>query len=59
MIEPPIERVLFTPEQIDQRIREVGAEISERYRGKTLKLIAVLKGRCSFSPRSPGISTCP
>ena len=48
MKEPPIERVLFTAEQIDQRIAEVAAEISERYRGKTLKLISVLKGSVFF-----------
>lgn len=48
MPEPPIERVLFTEEQIAERIREVGAAISERYRGKTLKLIAVLKGSVFF-----------
>ena len=48
MKEPPIERILFTPEQIDQRITEVAAEISERYRGKTLKLISVLKGSVFF-----------
>ncbi len=48
MKEPPIERVLFTREQIDQRITEVAAQISERYRGKTLKLISVLKGSVFF-----------
>lgn len=46
--EPPIERILFTEEQIAARIREVGAAISERYRGRTLKLIAVLKGSVFF-----------
>lgn len=45
---PAIERVLFTGEQIEQRIREVAAEISERYKGKTLKLIGVLKGSVFF-----------
>ena len=45
---PEIERVLFTGEQIHQRIAEVAAEISERYRGKTLKLIGVLKGSVFF-----------
>ncbi len=48
MAEPPIERILFTEEQIAARIREVAAGISERYRGKTLKLIAVLKGSVFF-----------
>ncbi len=47
--EPPnIERVLFTAEQIEQRIREVGAEISRRYRGRTIKLVSVLKGSVFF-----------
>jgi hypoxanthine phosphoribosyltransferase len=46
--DPPIERILFTEEQIAQRIREVAAEITERYRGKNLKLIAVLKGSVFF-----------
>lgn len=46
--EAPIERVLFTEEQISQRIREVGAEISTRYEGRTLKLISVLKGSVFF-----------
>jgi hypoxanthine phosphoribosyltransferase len=46
--EPPIERILFTEEQIAERIREVGAEISAHYRGKNLKLIAVLKGSVFF-----------
>lgn len=43
-----IERVLFTAEQIRDRIREVGAEISARYAGQDLKLIGVLKGAVYF-----------
>jgi len=43
-----IERVLFTEEQISARIREVAAEISRRYAGRTVKLIAVLKGSVFF-----------
>ena len=45
---PGIERILFTEEQIDARIREVAAEISGNYRGKTLKLVGVLKGSIFF-----------
>ena len=45
---PGIDRVLFTEEQIDTRIREVGAEISRDYEGKTVKLIGVLKGSVFF-----------
>jgi hypoxanthine phosphoribosyltransferase len=43
-----IERVLYTEEQVQQRIREVAAEISERFRGRDLKLIGVLKGSVFF-----------
>lgn len=46
--DPPIERVLFTEEQINARIREVAAEISARYQGRPLKLIGVLKGSVFF-----------
>ena len=46
--QPEIERILFTEEEIQARIREVALEISARYRGKTLKLIGVLKGSVFF-----------
>ena len=45
---PGLERILFTEEQIQQRVREVAAEISEKYRGRDLKLIGVLKGSVFF-----------
>ncbi len=45
---PEIERVLFSEEQVDQRILEVGGEISDRYRGRELKLVGVLKGSVFF-----------
>ncbi|MGQ9635031.1 MAG: hypoxanthine phosphoribosyltransferase [Bryobacteraceae bacterium] len=45
---PQLERILFTDEQIRERIREVAAEISQQYRGKDLKLIGVLKGSVFF-----------
>jgi hypoxanthine phosphoribosyltransferase len=45
---PGIERILFTEEQIRQRVGEVAAEISEKYRGRDLKLIGVLKGSVFF-----------
>ncbi len=48
MSEPSIERVLFTEEQIEQRVREVAAEISAKYAGRELKLIGVLKGSVFF-----------
>ncbi len=45
---PGLERVLFSEEQIEHRIREVAAEISRNYQGKTIKLIGVLKGSIFF-----------
>jgi hypoxanthine phosphoribosyltransferase len=45
---PGIERILFTEEQIDERIREVAAEISRDYQGRVVKLIGVLKGSVFF-----------
>ena len=45
---PGIDRVLFTEEQIEERIREVAAEISRDYQEKTLKLVGVLKGSIFF-----------
>jgi hypoxanthine phosphoribosyltransferase len=45
---PEVDRILFTEEQIEFRIREVAAEISSRYVGKTIKLIGVLKGSIFF-----------
>jgi hypoxanthine phosphoribosyltransferase len=45
---PGIERILFTEEQIEARIREVAAEISGKYAGRTLKLVGVLKGSIFF-----------
>ena len=45
---PGLERILFTEEQIDQRIRDVAAEISRHYQGKVVKLVGVLKGSVFF-----------
>lgn len=41
-------RVMYSEEEVDQRIRELGAEISKRYEGKTLHMICVLKGGVFF-----------
>lgn len=45
---PEIERILYTEEQVEQRIAEVGAEISNKYRGGELRLVGVLKGSVFF-----------
>lgn len=45
---PALERVLFTEEQIAARIREVAAQITRDYEGRTIKLVGVLKGSVFF-----------
>lgn len=40
--------VLFSEEQIDLRIHELGARITSDYAGKELVLVGVLKGSCVF-----------
>ena len=43
-----IERVLIPEEEIHARIREIGAQISEEYRGRCPILVGVLKGVVPF-----------
>lgn len=43
-----LEKILFTHEQIHERIREVAAEISRDYKGRELMLVGVLKGAVFF-----------
>lgn len=45
---PGVERILYSEDQIQDRIRQVAAEISARYAGGELKLIGVLKGSVFF-----------
>jgi hypoxanthine phosphoribosyltransferase len=40
--------VLYTEKQIQERIREIGREITNEYRGRELVLVGVLKGSCVF-----------
>ena len=43
-----IEKVLLTEEEIAEKIKELGAQISRDYAGKNLLLISVLKGSIVF-----------
>jgi hypoxanthine phosphoribosyltransferase len=43
-----LEKVLFTREQIQQRIEDLAREISRDYRGRELMLVTVLKGAVFF-----------
>jgi hypoxanthine phosphoribosyltransferase len=40
--------VLYTADQIKDRIREIGRQITEEHRGHDLVLVGVLKGSCVF-----------
>ena len=42
-------RVLLSEEEVDRRIKEVGAQISRDYEGKQVHLICVLKGGVCFT----------
>ena len=48
MIHPDIESVMISDEQIQERVRELGAEISADYEGQTVLLVAVLRGAAIF-----------
>ncbi len=41
--------VMFTEEQITDRIKELGAQISKEYEGKEVTLICILKGASVFA----------
>lgn len=43
-----ITEVLLSPEQIRERVRELGAQINRDYQGRTPVLVAVLKGSMLF-----------
>ncbi|MDE6744794.1 MAG: hypoxanthine phosphoribosyltransferase [Lachnospiraceae bacterium] len=42
-------RVMIPEEEIDRRIRELGAKISQEYEGKELHMICILKGSVFFA----------
>jgi hypoxanthine phosphoribosyltransferase len=48
VIHPDIESVLLSEEEVQSRIRELGAEISRDYEGRSVLLVAVLRGAALF-----------
>lgn len=40
--------IMFTAEQIEDRVKELGVEITRDYKGKDLVVVGVLKGSCVF-----------
>jgi len=43
-----MKEILFTQEQISERCKELGAQISKDYEGKKILLIGLLKGSIPF-----------
>lgn len=48
MSHPDIKEVILTEEQVQARVREIGAQISRDYEGRSLLLVAVLRGAALF-----------
>ena len=48
MSKPPIERVLYSADEIHARVAELGQQIARDYEGKALHLIGVLRGALPF-----------
>jgi hypoxanthine phosphoribosyltransferase len=46
--DPPIGEILVQPDQLKERVRSLGAEISVDYEGRDLLLVGVLKGATFF-----------
>ena len=48
MLEKDIEKVLFSEEQLKERVKELGAQITADYAGKTPLIVSVLRGSYVF-----------
>ena len=48
MVHPDVEEVLITEEQLHERVKEMGAEISRDYAGKEVLIVGILKGAAWF-----------
>ena len=44
-----IEKILFSEEKLDSRLKELGKTITEDYRGKNLRVVGILKGSNIFT----------
>ena len=49
MLADNVEKVLISEEEVKERIKELGAQISREYEGKSLHLICILKGSIFFT----------
>ncbi|MCC8141916.1 MAG: hypoxanthine phosphoribosyltransferase [Lachnospiraceae bacterium] len=51
--------VMYTEEEVNDRIKELGAEISEELGGEPVKVVCVLKGASFFATELAKRITCP
>ncbi|WP_321470498.1 hypoxanthine phosphoribosyltransferase [uncultured Paludibaculum sp.] len=56
---PMIDKVLFSEDQIRERIQEVAAQISQRYENGNLRMVGVLKGSVFFLTALARVLTIP
>lgn len=43
-----VAKILYTKEQIDERVKQLGKEISDKFRGEDVLMVCVLKGSSIF-----------
>lgn len=48
MIHPDVQEVILSEELLQERVAEIGAQISRDYEGRTVLLVAVLRGAALF-----------
>ena len=44
-----LDHIMFTPEQLHQRVAEIGRELTEEYQGKAPILLCIMKGSLVFT----------
>ena len=49
MIDDKKEKILFSRDEIDKRVRELGVELSEVYKGRDLVIVSLLRGSFVFT----------
>lgn len=54
-----VERVLFTPEQIQERVKQMGAEIARDYADRDPHLVTIVKGSIPFIADLMRAADCP
>ena len=48
MIHPDVQEIILSEELLQERVAEIGAQISRDYEGRTVLLVAVLRGAALF-----------